>query len=170
VAWGGAQALYEILPDLTCLGKIIGGGLPVGAYGGRRELMEQMAPVGPVYQAGTLSGNPLAVAAGLATLKILQEPDTYEHLEEKGRIVEEQVAWSAADSPLSNRVGSMFTLLPGPVWTAGASLKQIDSSNFFKKCWLKACIAAVAPVGSYLGPQHGDLKNDGGSKSHCRKS
>ena len=124
VAWGGAQSLYKITPDLTCLGKIIGGGLPVGAYGGRRELMAQMAPVGPVYQAGTLSGNPLAVAAGLATLKILQEPGTYEKLEAKGAQVEEQVLNLSrqAGVPLClNRVGSMFTLFftEGPVIGSG---------------------------------------------------
>ena len=140
VAWGGAQALYGILPDLTCLGKIIGGGLPVGAYGGRRDLMEQMAPVGPVYQAGTLSGNPLAVAAGLATLKILQEPGTYEHLEEKGRIVEEQVLNLARQSGLPlccNRVGSMFTLFftRGPVMDlAGAQTSETDRfKQFFQE-------------------------------------
>ena len=80
VALGGAQELYNIDPDLTCLGKVIGGGLPVGAYGGKREIMEQVAPAGSVYQAGTLSGNPLAMTAGLATLKILQRPGTYEQL------------------------------------------------------------------------------------------
>jgi len=120
VAWGGAQERYGVNPDLTCLGKVIGGGLPVGAYGGRQDLMEQMAPVGPVYQAGTLSGNPLAVAAGLATLKILQEPGTYEKLEEKGRALEEQALALARQAGLPlclNRVGSMFTLFftEGPV-------------------------------------------------------
>ncbi|MBX9567898.1 MAG: glutamate-1-semialdehyde 2,1-aminomutase [Candidatus Obscuribacterales bacterium] len=83
VAAGGAQALYSIKPDLTCLGKIIGGGLPVGAYGGRRDIMERIAPHGDVYQAGTLSGNPLAVSAGLAQLKVLQTPGIYDRLEAK---------------------------------------------------------------------------------------
>ena len=77
---GGAQALYDVIPDLTCLGKIIGGGLPVGAYGGRKDIMQLVAPEGPVYQAGTLSGNPLAMAAGLATLSHLSNPDVYDHL------------------------------------------------------------------------------------------
>jgi len=81
VARGGAQELYGILPDLTCLGKIIGGGLPVGAFGGRREIMSRVAPVGPIYQAGTLSGNPLAVTAGLTTLRLLGRPMFYEALE-----------------------------------------------------------------------------------------
>jgi len=84
VAWGGAQALYDSRPDLTCLGKIIGGGLPVGAYGGKREIMEKVAPLGPVYQAGTLSGNPLAVAAGIETIAQLLRPGIYEDLETKG--------------------------------------------------------------------------------------
>src|SRR5213083_3314862 len=81
VAFGGAQEMYGIIPDLTTLGKIIGGGLPVGAYGGQSEIMDLVAPLGPVYQAGTLSGNPLAMAAGLATLRYLREPGVYARLE-----------------------------------------------------------------------------------------
>jgi glutamate-1-semialdehyde 2,1-aminomutase len=113
VAWGGAQALYGVKPDLTCLGKIIGGGLPVGAYGGRRDLMQHMAPAGPVYQAGTLSGNPVAVAAGRATLEALQKPHSYDDLEEKGAWLARELAQAAArqNVPLTiNRVGSMLTL------------------------------------------------------------
>ena len=113
VARGGAQELYGIRPDLTCLGKIIGGGLPVGAYGGRRDLMTQMAPSGPIYQAGTLSGNPVAVAAGLATLTALNEPGTYEDLEEKGAWLARELAQAAARQGVDltiNRVGSMLTL------------------------------------------------------------
>jgi glutamate-1-semialdehyde 2,1-aminomutase len=112
VAWGGAQARYDIQPDLTCLGKIIGGGLPVGAYGGKREIMEKVAPVGPVYQAGTLSGNPLAVAAGLATIELLLRPGVYEDLEEKGAEVQQMLEEhaGAAGVPITvQRVGSMVT-------------------------------------------------------------
>jgi len=119
-AWGGAQALYGVRPDLTCLGKIIGGGLPVGAYGGRRDLMSQVAPAGPIYQAGTLSGNPVAVAAGLATLKALQQAGTYEQLEEKGSWLEAELARAAARGGAEitiNRAGSLLTLFfsRGPV-------------------------------------------------------
>ncbi|HAU32640.1 MAG: Glutamate-1-semialdehyde 2,1-aminomutase [Desulfotomaculum sp. 46_296] len=113
VAYGGAQELYGVKPDLTCLGKVIGGGLPVGAYGGRREIMERIAPQGPVYQAGTLSGNPLAVTAGLATLKILRQNGFYEHLESKGARLADGLARAAAESGAGvaiNRVGSMVSL------------------------------------------------------------
>jgi len=92
VAYGGAQTIYGITPDLTCLGKIIGGGLPVGAYGGRREIMEMIAPTGPVYQAGTLSGNPLAMTAGINTLQVLNGPDVYERLERASSQLEEGIA------------------------------------------------------------------------------
>jgi len=112
VAWGGAQARFDIQPDLTCLGKIIGGGLPVGAYGGKREIMEEVAPVGPVYQAGTLSGNPLAVAAGLTTIEYLLRPGVYEDLEEKGAQVQDMLIEHAgrAGVPITvQRVGSMLT-------------------------------------------------------------
>ncbi|HEY9074158.1 MAG TPA: glutamate-1-semialdehyde 2,1-aminomutase, partial [Desulfobaccales bacterium] len=119
-AWGGAQTLYGVTPDLTCLGKIIGGGLPVGAYGGRRELMSQMAPSGPIYQAGTLSGNPVAVAAGLATLKVLQQSGTYAQLEDQGAWLASELARAAGRHCLDltiNRAGSLLTLFftRGPV-------------------------------------------------------
>src|SRR5262249_45266067 len=89
LAYGGAQARYNVQADLTTLGKVIGGGLPVGAYGGRKEIMEHVAPLGPVYQAGTLSGNPLAVTAGIETLKILKQPGIYESLEKHSRMLQE---------------------------------------------------------------------------------
>ena len=113
VAYGGAQELYGVRPDLTTLGKIIGGGLPVGAYGGRREMMELVAPVGPVYQAGTLSGNPLAVSAGIATLQIMRKPGVYDELERKSAMLERGLKEEAARVGIAvqgNRVGSMMTL------------------------------------------------------------
>ncbi len=113
VARGGAQELYGIQPDLTTLGKVIGGGLPVGAYGGRRELMEQVAPAGPVYQAGTLSGNPLAVSAGLAQLDVLERTNGWERLEASGRRLERGLLEILSELSLPfavNRVGSMLTL------------------------------------------------------------
>jgi len=109
---GGAQALYRIRPDLTCLGKIIGGGLPVGAYGGARWIMEQVAPLGKVYQAGTLSGNPLAMRAGIETLRLLEDPGFYERLEARGKQLEEGLRELAAQAGIAlqcQRVGSMFT-------------------------------------------------------------
>lgn len=112
VALKGAASLYGIVPDMVTFGKIIGGGMPVGAYGGRREIMSTVSPLGPVYQAGTLSGNPLAVAAGLATLRALIEDDPYALLEEKGKILSEGIAdWGKKKGvPVTiNRVGSMFT-------------------------------------------------------------
>jgi len=113
VAYGGAQALYGITPDLTCLGKIIGGGLPVGAYGGRREIMEMMAPVGPVYQAGTLSGNPLVMTAGIETIKILSQPGVYHQLEARSSSLEEGLVKAASESGIGlhiSRVASLLTV------------------------------------------------------------
>lgn len=112
VAQGGAQARFGVTPDLTCLGKIVGGGLPVGAYGGRRDIMEKVAPLGPVYQAGTLSGNPLAVAAGLTTLRLLDDTATYDNLERAGAAVESAFVEAAAAAGVAcrvQRVGSMLT-------------------------------------------------------------
>ncbi len=147
---GGAQAIYGISPDLTCLGKIIGGGLPVGAYGGRREIMEKMAPEGDIYQAGTLSGNPLAMAAGLATLKMLKKGEIYQELEEKGRILFEgleDAAEAAGLKVVTNRVGSLGTLFftEGPV-TDFASAKQGDGDMF------KRFYADMLDQGIYLAP------------------
>ena len=113
VAYGGAQTLYGVTPDLTCLGKIIGGGLPVGAYGGRREIMQMVAPVGPVYQAGTLSGNPLAMTAGIETLKLLQQAGTYKQLEMKSARLAEAVTRAATKSGVSlyiSRIASLLTV------------------------------------------------------------
>ena len=111
VSFGGAQGLFGIQPDLTTLGKVIGGGLPVGAYGGRRDIMERVAPLGPIYQAGTLSGNPLAMAAGLATVRLLQAPGVYERLEAVSRRLAEGIAQAGerAGVPVqSAHVGAMF--------------------------------------------------------------
>lgn len=113
VAWGGAAARYGVRPDLVTLGKVIGGGLPVGAYGGRRDLMQQVSPVGPVYQAGTLSGNPLAMAAGIATLDVLAAPGTYEALEKTAARLEAGLAAAVAEAGAParvQRVGSMLSL------------------------------------------------------------
>ena len=134
VAFGGAQALYSVRPDLTCLGKIIGGGLPVGAYGGSRELMSKVAPLGAVYQAGTLSGNPLAVAAGLATLRALEDPAAYDRLERLGALFQRGIteAAAAAGIPVTvNRVGSMLTAFfsDGPV-TDYASARRADTARY----------------------------------------
>ncbi len=113
VAYGGAQERFGVTPDMTCLGKIIGGGLPVGAFGGRREIMETVAPAGNTYQAGTLSGNPLAMAAGLAMLTELGKPGVYETLEEKSAALADRLSEAAAAGGMAfcqNRVGSMMTL------------------------------------------------------------
>ena len=134
VAYGGAQVRYGVTPDLTCLGKIIGGGLPVGAYGGRREIMEMVAPLGPMYQAGTLSGNPLAVTAGLTTLTALQQPGIYDQLETRAARLAAGLtqAFAQAEIPATlNRVGSMLTgfFNPGPVQTL-AQVEQSDTAAY----------------------------------------
>jgi glutamate-1-semialdehyde 2,1-aminomutase len=147
---GGAQELYGLMPDLTCLGKIIGGGLPVGAYGGRRDIMEKMAPEGDIYQAGTLSGNPLAMTAGLATLRVLQNKSVYQDLEEKGRMLFsglEDAAKSAGVKVVINRIGSMGSLFFGenPV-TDFASAKASDADKY------KSYYAKMLEQGIYLAP------------------
>jgi glutamate-1-semialdehyde 2,1-aminomutase len=111
VAFGGAQAYYGIKPDMTCLGKVIGGGLPVGAYGGKKEIMSMVSPEGPVYQAGTLSGNPLAMTAGIETLRILSKENTYSKLENTGALLEEGLADAARKAGVKTRfyrAGTMF--------------------------------------------------------------
>ncbi len=113
LAYGGAQERFGMMPDLTCLGKIIGGGLPVGAYGGRREIMEMVAPAGPMYQAGTLSGNPLAMTAGIETLKLLRQPGVYEHLDRSTNMLAEgmlAVAKETGHATTGNQIGAMFSM------------------------------------------------------------
>jgi len=150
VAYGGAQALYGITPDLTCLAKIIGGGLPVGAYGGRRDIMENVAPVGPMYQAGTLSGNPLAMAAGVATLKQLQEPGVYEALEQKSSrlAIGLQGAATVAGLPVTlTRVGSMLGMFfTDQAVTSFTDAKTSDLEMF------SAYYNAMLQLGVYLAP------------------
>jgi glutamate-1-semialdehyde 2,1-aminomutase len=150
LARGGAQELYNIAPDLTTLGKIIGGGLPVGAYGGRRDLMNMIAPAGPVYQAGTLSGNPLAMTAGLTTLKRLRDPSVYERLERAGARLTDGLSAAAREAGIettTNRVGSMFTTFftnePVTDWTTAARADRSLYGKFFH---------AMLGEGIYLAP------------------
>jgi glutamate-1-semialdehyde 2,1-aminomutase len=150
VALGGAQALYGVTPDLTVLGKVIGGGLPVAAYGGRRDLMARIAPSGPVYQAGTLSGNPLAMAAGLATLRLLRAPGFYERLEATSRSLCEglhNLAREAAVPIWQNRVGSMLGLFfqDGPVANYEQAARS-DKARYAR--WFHGMLAA----GVYFPP------------------
>jgi glutamate-1-semialdehyde 2,1-aminomutase len=150
LALGGAQQLHGIRPDMTCLGKILGGGLPAAAYGGRKDVMATVAPEGPVYQAGTLSGNPLAMAAGDALLDLLERPGTYEALEATSARLEAGLRRAAKDAGATvtvNRVGSMITVFfcAGPV-TDYASAKASDTGRFAR------FFHAMLERGVYLPP------------------
>ncbi|MBD0357298.1 MAG: glutamate-1-semialdehyde 2,1-aminomutase [Rubrobacter sp.] len=150
LARGGAQERYGVVPDMTCLGKVIGGGLPVGAFGGRREIMEQVAPTGPIYQAGTLSGNPLAITAGLATLGVMGEPGFCERLEESGERWRRGMseAASAGDVPFTvNQVGSMVSIFftEGPVTDFSVAARS-DTEAFKDFFW------HMLSRGIYLAP------------------
>jgi glutamate-1-semialdehyde 2,1-aminomutase len=133
-AFGGAQALYKITPDLTCLGKIVGGGLPAAVFGGRADVMQKLAPLGPVYQAGTLSGNPLAMAAGMAAIALLAKPGVYERLAALGKRLGDGLAAAARSAGVAatvNQVGSMATLFfTGQPVTNYASAKTADTQRF----------------------------------------
>ena len=150
VALGGAQERFRVTPDLTCLGKIVGGGLPVGAYGGHAEIMELVSPLGPVYQAGTLSGNPLAMAAGVATITLLTEPGVYDHLDRMSARLVEGLAAAAARADVAytgNRVGSMFTgFFTGEPVTDYASARRSDTRRYAR------FFHAMLDQGIYLAP------------------
>ena len=150
VGWSGAQGIYGVLPDLTCLGKIIGGGLPVGAFGGKREIMGKLAPAGGVYQAGTLAGNPLAMTAGVETLKLLKEEGVYQRLEERAAYLcteAEKIACSAKIPTYFSRVGSLFCTFftPGPV-SDYATAKKSDTEAFRRYFW------SLLKQGIYIAP------------------
>jgi glutamate-1-semialdehyde 2,1-aminomutase len=150
VSYSGAQSLFGVAPDLTCLGKIIGGGLPVGAYGGRKDVMEMVAPLGPMYQAGTLSGNPLAVSVGISTLGELKRPGTYQRLESLSRRLTDGLAevFGRMEVPGTiNRVGSMFCgfFTEGPV----ENLAQAEESDLAKH---RRFFHAMLANGVYLAP------------------
>jgi glutamate-1-semialdehyde 2,1-aminomutase len=168
VAYGGAQELFGIVPDLTCLGKVIGGGLPVGAYGGPAELMSRMAPAGPVYQAGTLSGNPLTMAAGCATLDALRDGAAYDRLEALGARLAAGLAAAAEESGTAcavNRVGSMLTAFLGvDVVTDYAAARGADAAAFRRvhAAWLEGGV--FWPPSQYeagfLSTAHGEAEVD----------
>ncbi|HEY0179158.1 MAG TPA: glutamate-1-semialdehyde 2,1-aminomutase, partial [Dokdonella sp.] len=150
VALGGAQALYGVEPDLTTFGKVIGGGMPVGAYGGRRELMQQVAPAGPIYQAGTLSGNPVAMAAGLAMLELVQTPEFHAELDRRTRRVTDGFAAAAAEAgvPLAiNRVCGMFGLF----FTAG-TVETLAQATACDVATFRRFFHAMLKRGVYLAP------------------
>lgn len=150
VAYGGAQALYGVMPDITCMGKVIGGGLPVGAYGGSKEIMKKVAPEGPVYQAGTLSGNPVAMAAGIATLKSLQHPGFYETLEARSAMLEaglREAVRKAGVPAVTNRVGSMMGLFFTEKRVSNFAEAQTSDLEFFAEYF-----KGMLEQGIYLAP------------------
>ena len=150
VSKGGAQELYGVYPDITCLGKVIGGGMPVGAYGGSKEIMSSIAPEGNVYQAGTLSGNPLAMSAGLAQLELLSEPGIYEKLEEKSAYLEKGIMDAARKSGVEvygNRVGSM-----GCVFFTGEQVKDFETAKKADTEKYAKFFRAMLEEGVYLAP------------------
>ena len=150
VAYGGMQTLYNIEPDLTALGKIVGGGLPVGAYGGRREIMERMSPVGPVYQAGTLSGNPLAMAAGIATLELLRAAPPYAALAERTAYLVQQTEQAAQRYGVPvyiTSLGSMFTL-----FFSARPIHNYDEASTCDIPTFRRYFAAMLQAGIYLAP------------------
>jgi glutamate-1-semialdehyde 2,1-aminomutase len=139
LSFGGAQALFGDAPDITCFGKIIGGGHPVGAYGGKAAIMKKVVPVGPVFQAGTLSGNPVAMAAGIATLKELMKNPPYERLELLGRLLEEGLRDAAkkARIPIQfNRIGSMWTIFFSSIPVHDfETARKADTQRFARFFW-----------------------------------
>ena len=168
VAPGGAQALFGVTPDLTCLGKVIGGGLPVGAYGGPAEIMRHVAPAGTMYQAGTLSGNPLAMAAGIATLSRLRQPGTYEHLTSSAKTLSVGIGSAAqqAGVPLqSTSVGSMWGFFfSGEPVTDYASAKKADTTlyaRFFHEMLARGVYLAPSQFeAAFVSTQHGEAEID----------
>lgn len=150
LALGGAQELYGVQPDLTCLGKVIGGGLPVGAYGGRREIMSKVAPLGEVYQAGTLSGNPLAVTAGLTTISLLSKPGVYDELEERSNYLFNEMSRLAGKHKVvstTNRVGSM-----GCLFFTERPVVDFDSAQTADTQKFAHMFCAMLERGVYLAP------------------
>ena len=153
VAWGGAQVRYGVQPDITCLGKVIGGGLPVGAYGASRAIMERVSPSGPMYQAGTLSGNPLAMAAGIATLEILQEHGTYEQLDAQSAKLVAGLQQAADESKVPvalNRVGSMVGVFF--VREAGQPVRNYAEATACDTQAFATFFHAMLDGGVYLAP------------------
>jgi glutamate-1-semialdehyde 2,1-aminomutase len=165
---GGAQALYHIQPDLTTLGKVIGGGLPVGAYGGRREIMQMVAPAGPMYQAGTLAGNPLAMSAGITTLKLLREEKCWEKLEQAAARLEAGISAAAKQAGIpiqQTRVGTMFTTffseIPPKDWNSVKAADKARYGRFFQKMLENGVyLAPSAFEAGFVSTAHSDADID----------
>ena len=170
VHFGGAQSRYKVIPDMTCLGKIIGGGLPIGAYGGRKDIMQMIAPAGPVYQAGTLSGNPVAVAAGLETLRLLKKPGVYGELEKKSKELAQGLGEAAQEANVpyyQTRVGTMLGgFFTGHPVTDYAGAKKSDTARYAK------FFHGMLQNGVYLAPSQFEamLLSTAHSTSHIRRT
>ena len=170
VHFGGAQSRYKVIPDMTCLGKIIGGGLPIGAYGGRKDIMQMIAPAGPVYQAGTLSGNPVAVAAGLETLRLLKKPGVYGELEKKSKELAQGLGEAAQEANVpyyQTRVGAMLGgFFTGHLVTDYAGAKKSDTARYAK------FFHGMLQNGVYLAPSQFEamLLSTAHAPSHIRRT